>query len=88
MRIVTVAQAVELDQKAMQDHGIFGIDLMGAAGKAIAEEVKKMAAEIHDPRIAIVCGKGNNGGDGIICHHYLKNYGVNSQILLFIIICR
>ena len=46
MRIVTVAQAAELDQKAMQDHGISGIDLMGAAGKAIAEEVKKMAAEI------------------------------------------
>ena len=44
MRIVTVAQAAELDQKAMQDHGISGIDLMGAAGKAIAEEVKKMAA--------------------------------------------
>ena len=64
MRIVTVAQAAELDQKAMQDHGISGIDLMGAAGKAIAEEVKKMAAKIHDPRIAIVCGKGNNGGDG------------------------
>ena len=42
MRIVTVAQAAELDQKAMQDHGISGIDLMGAAGKAIAEEVKKI----------------------------------------------
>ena len=45
MRIVTVAQAAELDQKAMQDHGISGIDLMGAAGKAIAEEVKDKICE-------------------------------------------
>ena len=76
MRIVTVAQAAELDQKAMQDHGISGIDLMGAAGKAIAEEVKKMAAEIHDPRIAIVCGKGNNGGDGFAAAACLYQFSV------------
>ena len=76
MRIVTVAQAAELDQKAMQDHGISGIDLMGAAGKAIAEEVKKMAAEILDPRIAIVCGKGNNGGDGFAAAACLDQFSV------------
>ena len=76
MRIITVAQAAELDQKAMQDHGISGIDLMGAAGKAIVEEVKKMAAEIHDPRIVIVCGKGNNGGDGFAAAACLDQFSV------------
>jgi NAD(P)H-hydrate epimerase len=64
MRIITAVQASELDQKSMEDYGISGIDLMGAAGKEIAENVKTIVAEIHDPRIIIICGKGNNGGDG------------------------
>lgn len=64
MRIITAIQAAELDKKAMTDYGILGIDLMGSAGKSIANEAKKMIVEIHDPRIVIVCGKGNNGGDG------------------------
>ena len=57
MRLITADQAAELDQKAMQDHGISGVDLMGAAGKVIAEKAKSLTVEIHNPRIVIFAGK-------------------------------
>jgi len=76
MRLITADQAAELDQKAMQDHGISGVDLMGAAGKVIAEKAKSLTVEIHNPRIVIVCGKGNNGGDGFATANYLKNMSI------------
>ena len=76
MRIITAVQASELDQKSMEDYGVSGIDLMGAAGKEIAENVKTIVAEIHDPRIIIICGKGNNGGDGFATAAWLDKYSV------------
>lgn len=76
MKLITADQAAELDQKAMKDHGISGVDLMGTAGKAIAEKVKSLTVEIHNPRIVIVCGKGNNGGDGFATANYLKNMSI------------
>ena len=76
MKLITADQAAELDQKAMQDHGISGLDLMSAAGKTIAEKAKSLTVEIHNPRIVIVCGKGNNGGDGFATANYLNNMSI------------
>jgi NAD(P)H-hydrate epimerase len=76
MRIITADQAAELDQKAMHDHGISGIELMGSAGQAIADEAREMVAEIHDPKIIIICGKGNNGGDGFAAAACLDGFNV------------
>ena len=42
--------------------------------------------EIKDPfnqKILIFAGKGNNGGDAIIMHHYLLKYGVQSKLYIF-----
>ena len=82
MRIITADQAAELDQKAMHDHGISGIELMSSAGQAIADETREMVAEIHDPKIVIVCGKGNNGGDGFAAAAYLDGFNVNIYSLI------
>lgn len=64
MRLITPDQARELDRVAMGDMGISGEMLMGNAGKQIAEKAMEMMADVHDPFIIILCGKGNNGGDG------------------------
>lgn len=64
MRLLTRDQARQLDTIAMQEMGIPGETLMGNAGKAVAEEARKIIANLDNPRIAILCGKGNNGGDG------------------------
>ena len=64
MRLLTREQARELDSLTMDELEISGQILMGNAGKQIASTVKTMVGEIHEPRILIICGKGNNGGDG------------------------
>lgn len=79
MQLITADQAMLLDELAIKEHGIMGRTLMGNAGKAIAKSVKKFVAEIHEPRITIICGKGNNGGDGFAAALHLKPY--NAKIL-------
>ncbi len=76
MRILTTAQAATLDKIAMVDHGIPETVLMAAAGKALAKEAKKMLTGLHESKIAIICGKGNNGGDGFAAAVELQEYNV------------
>ncbi len=73
-RFITADQAKELDRISIDRYGISGIDLMGNAGRAIADASLQVIAEIHDPRIVIICGKGNNGGDGFSAAVRLADY--------------
>ena len=64
---ITVAEMTAADQAAMAA-GISGLSLMAAAGAAVAREIEK-----RWPRqaVAILCGPGNNGGDGFLVARYL-----------------
>jgi len=64
MKLLSPSQARELDHKSMGELGISGAELMGNAGNCIAKKAMKMVSKIHNPIIFILCGKGNNGGDG------------------------
>jgi len=60
------------DRWAIEDQGIPGIELMERAGAGLAA----MAAELApDGAIAVVCGKGNNGGDGYVAARRLRDAG-------------
>ncbi len=65
MRVSTVGQMRELDARAVRDFGISEEVLMENAGAA-AYGVLAREIEGHDGRIAVVCGTGNNGGDGLV----------------------
>ncbi len=80
MRLITREQAQELDRLAMNEHGIQGKTLMGNAGQKIAEFVRSQLMDIHYPNIGIVCGKGNNGGDGFAAGEILNNWGFRVMI--------
>jgi NAD(P)H-hydrate epimerase len=55
---------------------------MENAGRAVAEEALKMLPT-HDTRgAAILCGKGNNGGDGFVAARHLYNHGVGVEVYL------
>ena len=74
-------QAREIDRVAMEDWGLPGIVLMENAARGIAEFV----ASIHPltkGRIAIVCGPGNNGGDGYAAARHLANMRYDVEIQL------
>ena len=76
MKLLTQKQAQELDLVAMEEYKIKGIQLMGSAGLAIANLAVKKTGDIHDPIIVILCGKGNNGGDGFAAALELDKKGI------------
>ena len=82
MRLLTREQARELDRIAIKEMGIPGVDLMGKAGSAVAEYAQNMIAGIHNPKVAIICGTGNNAGDGYKAALELQKVGVNPQIFI------
>jgi NAD(P)H-hydrate epimerase len=60
------------DRWAIEDRGIESLELMERAGEGLAEVV---AERVPAGRIAIVCGKGNNGGDGLVAARLLRAAG-------------
>lgn len=67
-KIVTAEEMAELDRHTIEDLKTPSLTLMENAGQAVAEEAIKLA---HGPKIVIICGKGNNGGDGFVAARYL-----------------
>ncbi|MCP4371025.1 MAG: bifunctional ADP-dependent NAD(P)H-hydrate dehydratase/NAD(P)H-hydrate epimerase, partial [Deltaproteobacteria bacterium] len=56
----------EIDRKAIEEYEIPGIILMENAGRNVVEEILKMLPGTNKAKVAIFCGKGNNGGDGFV----------------------
>src|SRR5260370_1451481 len=73
--IFTAAEMRALDARAIRDLGIPGFHLMDAAGSGAAALIGRWLAPIRGPRIAVVCGKGNNGGDGFVVARRLRARG-------------
>jgi len=78
MKTITVSQARLLDKRAREVYGISTLMLMENAGRAVAEEIIKLKKR----RIAIFCGKGNNGGDGFVCARHLFAGGIRPDLFL------
>ena len=74
MRLLTSMQARELDHISMVDMGISGQSLMGNAGKCISNRARTLMSDIKNPLILILCGKGNNGGDGFASAYELYHH--------------
>ena len=82
MEILTAAAMRRVDARAIQDHGIPGFTLMEAAGSAVAESIVEEIPGVSGCRVVIVCGKGNNGGDGLVAARHLLRLGVASRAFL------
>jgi ADP-dependent NAD(P)H-hydrate dehydratase / NAD(P)H-hydrate epimerase len=61
-----------VDRWAIEEQGVAGLDLMERAGAGVARAVERMAA---DGPVTVVCGKGNNGGDGLVVARLLRDAG-------------
>ena len=68
-----------VDSWAIEDQGVPSLDLMETAGQAVARAVGGHAAS---GRISVVCGKGNNGGDGLVAARLLAETGFEVEALL------
>lgn len=73
MRVVTARQMQELDRRAIDERGIPGLQLMENAGRGAFEQIKRCFPGDPGRSIVVLCGRGNNGGDGfVIARHFLK----------------
>ena len=80
MKLLTQKQSKELDLITLNTFDIKGIQLMENAGKCISKLFVNNFCKIDNPRIAIVCGKGNNGGDGFASAIFLHSKKYHPQI--------
>jgi hydroxyethylthiazole kinase-like uncharacterized protein yjeF len=82
MKVANAEEMQELDRKAIETYRIPGMILMENAGRGAAEVISHTFPDIHKKKIAIISGKGNNGGDGFVIARYLLNQGVSVRVYL------
>ncbi len=73
------AQVREMDRRAIADHGIPGHELMERAGAAVFNALRECWPERR--RIAVICGSGNNGGDGYVVARLAHQAGLEVRVL-------
>lgn len=84
--VVGAAAMRDLDLAATEKHGLKALDLMENAGKAVAAECVVFLAEkglsVRQAKIVVCCGRGANGGDGLVAARYLAEGGATVAAFL------
>ncbi len=82
MSVLTANSVREAEKKAV-DSGIFSFEeLMKIAGEGVAKEILNRY-DVKDKNMAVICGKGNNGGDGFVCAAALRKIANVTLVLPF-----
>jgi NAD(P)H-hydrate epimerase len=75
MHILTGASMREADRRTIREVGIPASVLMESAGRAAVRTMVERIEDLESRAIVIVCGKGGNGGDGLVVLRTLANLG-------------
>ena len=79
-KAVTREEARELDRRAIEEYGVPSICLMENAGRACADEAESMLGGAEGAAL-VLCGPGNNGGDGLVIARTLVNRGRPAEVV-------
>ncbi len=82
MRILNAEQMREADRRTIKDIGIASLVLMENAGRQVVAAIEALYPDLGERRVAIVCGKGNNGGDGFVVARTLQQRGVDVSVFV------
>ena len=82
MRILNADQMREADRRTIQDIGIASLVLMENAGRQVVAAIESLYPDLAERRIAIVCGKGNNGGDGFVAARTFQQRGFDVSVFV------
>jgi hydroxyethylthiazole kinase-like uncharacterized protein yjeF len=88
MKALTAAEMREVDRQTTARFGIPGLQLMESAGQQVCEVMLRWIGarapeSRRDLKISILCGKGNNGGDGLVVARHLKVTGIEPGVYFF-----
>ncbi|HWE87464.1 MAG TPA: NAD(P)H-hydrate dehydratase [Terracidiphilus sp.] len=80
MNVLTAAEMQACDRATTEQYGIPSLQLMRNAGAAVADFARRQFPRAR--RIAVLCGRGNNGGDGMMAARLLAGSGLQVTVLL------
>ena len=83
MKILTAAEMREVDRLTTERAGIRSAVLMEHAGGSVAQFIRQRFRNLERRLIFILCGKGNNGGDGFVAALQLLGMGAKTEVILF-----
>ncbi len=82
MEILSGEQMRRVDRRAIETLGIPSLELMENAGRGIADALVRDYPTASSGPVLILCGKGNNGGDGLVCARHLLTHGIRAKVLV------
>src|ERR687883_1769242 len=82
MRVLNSAQMREADRRTIDDIGIPSLVLMENAGRQTVAAMEAMYSDLMERQIAVLCGRGNNGGDGFVIARTLMQRGADVSVFL------
>src|SRR5437762_2958632 len=82
MRVLNAAQMREADRRTIEEIGISSLVLMENAGRQVVAAMEAMYSDLSDREVAVLCGRGNNGGDGLVVARTLLHRGVDVSVFL------
>jgi NAD(P)H-hydrate epimerase len=82
MRVLTAAQMREADRRTTEEIGIPSLVLMENAGRQVVAAIEAVHGDLLDGPIAVLCGHGNNGGDGFVVARTLLQRGIDVAVFL------
>jgi ADP-dependent NAD(P)H-hydrate dehydratase / NAD(P)H-hydrate epimerase len=82
MRVLNTAQMREADRRTIDDIGIPSLVLMENAGRQAVAAMEAIYGDLLERQVAVLCGRGNNGGDGFVVARTLMQRGVDVAVFL------
>jgi len=82
MRLVKASEMQDMDRKTIQDLGLPGMVLMENAGRGSARFFLEQFSPSVGQKVLVLCGSGNNGGDGYVVARYLHEAGLKPRVLV------
>jgi NAD(P)H-hydrate epimerase len=82
MRVLNAAQMREADRRTIEDLGIPSIVLMENAGRQVVAALEAVHEDVLQQQVAVLCGRGNNGGDGFVVARTLLQRGASVSVFL------
>jgi len=82
MKILTAAQMQRIDRLTTERYGVPSLTLMENAGRGVVEFLAGRFSPLAAHNIVILCGRGNNGGDGLVVARLLRDQGLKPRVFL------